>query len=60
MKPEEKELCELYTEAKMVGAAYKAIAEAQGQTQEPYGTKLANIVARLVKCVEEMERERKV
>jgi hypothetical protein len=51
-----KELCELYTEAKMVGAAYLAVAQAQGQIQEPYGTKLANIVARFIKHVMDAER----
>lgn len=53
------QLCELYTEAKMIGAAYLAVAQAQGQTQEPYGTKLANVVARFIKHVIDAERRHK-
>jgi hypothetical protein len=54
-----KELQEIYTEAKCIGAAYLAVAIAQGQTQTPYGTKLADLVAKFAKVIEEIEAERK-
>lgn len=47
------QLEEIHCEAKMIGAAYRAVALASGQTGTPYGTQLADIVARLAKVMAE-------
>jgi hypothetical protein len=51
------ELAEIYTEAKMVEAAYVAIQQATtpAQTTPPYPAKLAALVARLARLVEREE-----
>jgi len=59
MNNKRKELQEIYLEAKMIGAAYLAVAQSQGQTQVPYATKLADLIARLAKLEEEQEEEKK-
>lgn len=54
-----KQLEEIHIEAKMIEAAYIAVAQASGQTMTPYPAKLAALVARLAKMVQD-EDERSV
>lgn len=48
-----KALREIEIEAREVAAAYLAVAQASGITIQPYGTKLALIVGKLAKALED-------